>query len=450
MSYHRLVLDRRKFLKRKVWRTRLTLWLAAVFIALVATALAVAGDFIEIHFKQLLQRYPYFPIFVTPLGFFLITWLTQRYLFAAQGSGIPQTIAAIKMKNHAQRSKVLSFSIAFGKSILVLMGLMCGASIGRGGPTIHIGAAIAYAFTRFARFPFHETGRGLILAGAAAGLTAAFNTPLAGIMFTIEEMTRNFEEKINPTIIIVVIIGSIVYMGLLGNYRYFEYQAIDIAQYQTILLVIFCGLAGGLIGGLFTAILILGSRKISPVRRSHPYWFALGCGLIVALIGLASNGHSFGTGYFEVVALLNNPDVFYPEYALAKMLATVVSYLSGIPGGIFTPTLSIGAGMGAEIGQLVATVMTHGIPAQFIILLSMAAYFTGVVQTPITASILLVEMTGSIELFLPLLATSLIANGVARYFNSAPIYRSLAAEFLKDMKFDENRESQQPDKKVSG
>ncbi|MFK5986577.1 MAG: chloride channel protein [Pseudomonadota bacterium] len=433
MSYKQLVQDRRKFLKHQVWRTRLVLWLGALLIGLVATSLAIAGDQSELLFKQAIAVIPYLPLLLTPIGFVVITWITNKYLSGAQGSGIPQTIAALNMKNHKQRSKVLSFPIAFGKAFLILLGLLCGASIGRGGPTIHIGAAIAYALSRFARFPYHEIGRGLILAGAAAGLTAAFNTPLAGIMFTIEEMTRNYEEKINRTIIVVVIIASIMYMSLLGNFRYIGHVSGDIASYATIYMVLICGIIGGTLGGLFTFILIRGSCLLSPVRQQAPYLFALFCGLIVAFIGISTDGESFGTGYFEIQRFLSENNSISDTYPLTKLMATVVSYWSGIPGGIFTPTLSIGAGIGAELAQ-----WFHGLPFAIVILLAMAAYFTGVMQTPITAAILIVEMTGDIELFLPLLAATITANSVSRYFNNEPIYRALAAEFLRNMKLEKH------------
>ena len=429
MSYKQLIKDRRKFLKRRVWRTRIVLWFGALLIGLIVTALAVAGDYAELFFKHHIVDLPWLPLIITPIGFLSITWLTKKYFIGAQGSGIPQTIAALKMKNHQQRSKYLSIPIALAKIVLILLGLLCGASIGRGGPSIHIGAAIAYGLSSFARFPYHEIGRGLILAGAAAGLTAAFNTPLAGIMFTIEEMTRSYEEKINTTIIIVVILASVMYMSILGNFRYMGHVDGDIANHVTLYMVLICGVSGGILGGVFTFILIHGSRLLNPFRQNKPYLFALFCGLMVAIVGISSNGESFGTGYFEIERFLSGESELSSGYAIYKLMATVVSYWSGIPGGLFTPTLSIGAGIGAEISHFF-----QRFPAVIVIVLSIAAYLTGVMQTPLTAAILIVEMTGDIELFLPLLATTLTANSVSRYFNSEPIYRALAADLLRSMK----------------
>ncbi len=433
MSYKQLVQDRRKFLKSNVWRTRLILWMGALLIGFVATSLAIVGDQAELWFKKTALTIPYLPLILTPISFVIITWVTNHYFFGAQGSGLPQTIAALKMKNHSQRAKFLSIPIAFAKAVLIILGLLCGASIGRGGPTIHIGAAIAYGLSRFARFPYHEIGRGLILAGAAAGLTAAFNTPLAGIMFTIEEMTRNYEEKINTTIIIVVVIASIAYMSVLGNFRYMGHVDGDIASYATLYMVLFCGLLGGMLGGVFTFLMIKGGRIIMPWRHKSPYFFAFSCGLIVAIIGISSHGESFGTGYFEIKTILSDENTLSAEYPITKLMATMVSYWSGIPGGIFTPTLSVGAGIGAEVAN-----WFHGLPVSIVVLLTMAAYFTGVMQVPITTAILIVEMTGDIELFIPLLATTIIANSISRYFNSIPIYRALAADFLRNMKLEKH------------
>jgi len=413
----------------KVWRTRLVLWLGAILIGLAATAMVLAGDWIELYFQKMFQLMPLLPLFLTPAGFLVITYLTRTYVPGAAGSGIPQTIAALGMKNHQQRSQVLSFKIGISKGLLILFGLFSGASIGRGGPTIHIGACIAYSLTRFARFPHYEIGRGLILAGAAAGLTAAFNTPLAGIMFAIEEMTRTYEERLNSSIIVVVIIASIIFMALLGNYRYIGAVEGTITTSSIFLVVAVCGLLGGLVGGGFSFILIRVGRLLSPFREKRPYRFALLCGLSVAIIGIASGGLTFGTGYFEIQHFIAGQQSMDLEYSILKILATVISYWSGIPGGIFSPTLSIGAGIGTEI-----SVWFPSVNASLVVLLGMAAYFTGVVQTPITAAILIVEMTDNIHLLLPLLAVTLIANGASKYFNNEPIYRALAAEFLRAMK----------------
>jgi len=429
MRNPRLSKTRKQLLAIKVWRTRLVLWFGAMLIGLVATAMVLSGDWIELLFQKMFQAMPLLPLFLTPAGFLVITYLTRQYVPGAAGSGIPQTIAALGMKTHKQRAEVLSFKIGISKGLLILFGLFSGASIGRGGPTIHIGACIAYSLTRFARFPHYEIGRGLILAGAAAGLTAAFNTPLAGIMFTIEEMTRRYEERLNSSIILVVIIASIMFLMLLGNYRYIGSVEGTITHSSIFLVVAACGLMGGLVGGGFSFVLIRVGRLLSPFKERRPYRFALLCGLSVAIIGIASGGLTFGTGYFEIQNFIAGKFDMDMEYSILKILATVISYWSGIPGGIFSPTLSIGAGIGAEISTWFPSVSTP-----LVILLGMAAYFSGVVQTPITAAILIVEMTDNVYLLLPLMAVTLIANGVARYFNNEPIYRALAAEFLRGMK----------------
>lgn len=429
MPRPRLATTKKHLTTSKVWRTRLVFWLGASMIGLIATAMVVAGDWIEIHFQKAFALWPLLPLLLTPLGFLSITYLTRTYVPRAEGSGLPQTIAALGMKNHKQRSQVLSIKIGLSKAGLILLGLCSGASIGRGGPTIHIAACIAYSLSRFARFPHYELCRGLILAGAAAGLTAAFNTPLAGIMFTIEEMTRRYEERLNTTIIMGVILTSITFMLLLGNYRYIGSVQSHNFESSIFLAVLVCGILGGLVGGAFSFVLVRVGRLLTPSREAKPYHFAVFCGLAVAIIGITSGGLTFGTGYFEIQHFVHGEYDMSFEYSIMKILATVISYWSGIPGGIFSPTLSIGAGLGAEVSQWFPE-----LSASFLIMLGMAAYFTGVVQTPITAAILIVEMTGNIHLLMPLIAVTLIANSVSKYFNNEPIYRALAAEFLRGFK----------------
>jgi H+/Cl- antiporter ClcA len=176
---------RRQLTSSRVWRTRLVFWLGAVLVGLAATALAIGSDHAGHIFSRILETSPYIPVVLTPLGLVLITWITRRFVPAAKGSGIPQVIASLQMKHDSDKRKVLSLRIAISKGLLVMLGILSGASIGREGPTVHIAAAIAYAVSRFARFPLHDIGRGLIIAGSAAGLAAAFNTPLAGIVFVL-------------------------------------------------------------------------------------------------------------------------------------------------------------------------------------------------------------------------------------------------------------------------
>ncbi len=429
MYRKRLRQSGKQLISRRVWRTRAVFLMGAILVGIAATMLAWGSDWASETFLHVISDRPWLPFLITPLGLMLIIWMTRNLFVGAEGSGIPQAIAALHLKRHKHlRHRLLSLPIAFGKGIMIIMGLLCGASIGREGPTIHIAASISFALTRFARFPHHDISRGLILAGGAAGLAAAFNTPLAGVMFAIEEMAKNFEEKTNGTVFTAVIIAGITALAINGNYAYFG-TVFATADFPEIFsAVALCGVVGGLAGGSFSAFLVYGGRYIRPWRNRHPYLLALIIGLLLAGIGLVSGGQTWGTGYTEAKTALMGIGLDSEGYPVFKYLATLLSYWSGIPGGIFAPSLSIGAGLGAELSQWLPDVTVATVA-----LLGMAAYFTGVVQTPLTAVIIIMEMTDNQGILLPVMAVALIADGVSKLINPQPIYRALAEDFIRDL-----------------
>jgi H+/Cl- antiporter ClcA len=188
------------------------------------------------------------------------------------------------------------------------------------------------------------------------------------------------------------------------------------------------GVAGGLTGALFSRVLVtvpvLLPSRINSWVKSYPIMFAVLCGLGVALCGLTSGGAVYGTGYEQARAALHNTGSLSLFYAPLKLLATALSSISGIPGGIFAPSLSIGAGIGSDIAHL----FHHADPGP-IVLLGMVAYFTGVVRAPITGFVIVSEMSGDHGMLVPLMATALIADGCARLINREGLYHVLAKRF---------------------
>lgn len=413
-----------RWLSPRKWKTRLVFWLGAVLVGVAAVSFAIASEHANVWFVALMDGNPWLPFIWTPTLLVLVAWLTRRYFPGAQGSGIPQAIAALEAPDDAERSKLLSLRIAIGKILLTFIGIFSGASIGREGPTVHIGASVMYSLGRLARFPVHFLDRGLILAGSAAGLAAAFNTPLAGIVFAIEEMSRSFEERTSGTMLTAVVFAGVTAVAIQGNYSYFGTTTVELQLGAGWLAVVVCGVGGGLLGGSFSRVLIEGSDWIAPWQRRRPLLVALLCGLVLAAIGALSGGTSYGTGYSEASRLVTGSgdlDAGFPAY---KLLATLVSYLSGIPGGIFAPSLATGAGFGAALTEFFSAV-----PGTAIIVLAMAGYFSGVVQTPITAMVIVMEMTDNQSMLLPIMATSFLAYIVSRAVCREPIYRALARNF---------------------
>lgn len=416
---------KRRVFSIKKFKVRAVLWASAIFLGLAAAFFALASHQSDEMYHQLYRDNPLLAYCLPPLGLTLIAWLTRRFFPGSEGSGIPQAIAALSMTNHLMRSKVLSLKVAFAKIFLTCLGLLSGASIGREGPTVHVGASILYSLRKYMpHLRGRDMTRVLILAGGAAGISAAFNTPLAGIIFAIEEMSRSYEERKSGTLLIAVVLAGVTALTVLGNYTYFGHSTVSIELSSAWIAVLTCGIVGGLLGGLFSSSLIFGTRRLASYLSAYPIRIAFICGLILSLLGFLSNGQTFGTGYLEAKSLVDGGEVStaFPFY---KLLATIASYLSGIPGGIFAPSLSVGAGLGADLAQFMPS-----IPFSAIVMLGMVGYFTGVVQTPITAFVIVMEMTDSSSMLMPLIATALIAKSVSHLVCPTPIYQALADAYL--------------------
>lgn len=407
------------------WRQRATFIGGGLLVGLVAVGLAIGSDMMQAAFHRVLGVSRYIPLILTPLGFALAVHSAQRFFPNTQGSGIPQAMAARKLPDPEDRAKLVGFKAAVGKVFLTLFGLLVGASTGREGPTVQVGASMMFLIGRMS--PRRQAG--LVLAGAAAGVAAAFNTPLAGIVFAIEEMSRRFEVKTSGLIIGAVILAGLTAEAILGDYTYFGTTKAALPIGTAWIAVPLCAVAGGLSGAVFSRILVavpsaLPARIAGWIKR-NPVGFAAVCGFGVALAGLLSGDMVYGTGYQHAKAVLHHTGTVPLEYAPLKLIATALSAVSGVPGGIFSPSLSIGAGIGADIARF----FHHAQPGP-IVLLGMVAYFTGVVRAPITGFVIVSEMTGDHSMLASLMTTALLADWCASLINKEGVYHALTANFL--------------------
>jgi len=432
LSYRLRRAARLPLLSPRQWLRRVGTWAGAVLVALLALGFARAADFAQVLFARMLDGRPLVILALAPAGLALSVWLTRRVFPGAQGSGIPQTIAALHMTDQATIGRVLSLRIAGGKILLTLLGLLSGASIGREGPTVQVGAATMHALGRALRLPRDDLRRSLVLAGGAAGVAAAFNTPLAGVVFAIEELSHSFEARTSGTVLTAVILAGITTLALAGNYTYFGMSPAQLDLGAGWLAVVLCALAGGIAGGVFSAVLVQAAKGLpghaGRLLGRYPVAFAALCGLALAGLGLASGGTTYGTGYAQARSMVEGATTMSPLFPVLKLLATIVSYLSGIPGGIFAPSLSIGAGIGQWLAGLIPSA-----PSGAVVLLGMVGYFSGVVQAPITATVIVMEMTDNQQMTIPLLATSMLAFGISRLICRRPLYGALAKRFLSAM-----------------
>lgn len=408
------------------WRGRLVVWTAAATAGYVVVLFTWATEYAISFFFSLQKAHWWLPLILTPAGGMLIVWLTSRWFSGAAGSGIPQTIAALQEGDRdSAHPSLVSLKLAFGKFVLGAGALAAGFSAGREGPSVQIGASVMHAFRRFLPAGFSVHPKHLILAGGAAGISAAFNTPLAGIVFAIEELGRRYEQKTNGVVITAIVLSGLVSISLQGNYTYFGHITVGKIDKDIFAQVIVCGLVCGVLGGIFSRTLVDSSGpwkgRLGRFRDLHPLWWAGFCGLMVAMLGAVSGGAAHGSGYLITRDMLDGSITETWQYAPIKYLATIFTYLSGVPGGIFAPSLSIGAGIGHGLLPLFGDPQV----AAAIGALCMAGFLAAVTQAPITSFIIVMEMIDGHEMVISLMAVALIAAIISRIF-SPPLYAALA------------------------
>lgn len=406
-----------------VWRRRVAILGGAVLVGLAALVFADVADRANGLFHSFSRRWRWAPLMVTPAGFALIAWLTNRFAPLAKGSGIPQVMAATK-NPEAALSTLVSARAAIAKFFLTAGALLVGASVGREGPTVQIAAAIMGRTHRLLRIPISSS---VYIAGGAAGVAAAFNTPLAGVAFAIEELAAAYEQRMTLLVMAAVLIAGMISLGISGDYIYFGAMRETLGVTQALIAAPVAGVAGGLAGGLFSRLMLsAGTTPLRPVAwlGAHPIVFAAACGGLVAVLGVFT-GLTWGTGYETAHGIIGGRGVPL-WFAPAKFVTTLASAVSGLPGGIFAPSLSIGAG----IGDLLRGIFP-GYPPGAIVLLGMVAYFTGVVRAPLTAVIIISETTASRGLMMPLLAAALIGEFAAQLICKEKLYHGLSQRFLQ-------------------
>lgn len=412
-------------------------WAGGLCVGIAAVLMARASDLAQATFRAGVHHLPWLPLVVTPAGFALSCFLARSLFPGSQGSGIPQVIAARKLPPAEASEHLVSLRIAGGKILLMLFGLLTGGSLGREGPTVQVGAAIMQAAGRFASIRRSS----LVLAGGAAGVAAAFNTPLAGVVFAIEELSRSFDSKASGIVIITVMLAGLTAQMLLGDYTYFGSSYMTLSPGVGWIAVPVIAVVGGLLGGIFNYLNVLWVRgfpgRIGAFTRRRPVATAAILGLVVALAGLLSGSDVSGTGYEAARAAIHQtPTEVSLWYGPAKLIATLGSTLSGIPGGIFSPSLSIGAGLGLDVAHFLNAEAVGAIA-----LLGMCAYLAGVVQAPLTSVVIVQEMTLNHSMLLPLMLVALIASRTSNLIAPEGVYHALARNFAAPPPADSPRDS---------
>ncbi len=409
---------------------------AVVLAYAVATGLVVVGCTLlsewayelYMHGRGLQPAGPWLALLWTPALTVAVLWATRRLAPAAMGSGIPQVIAALDARSDDARAGwLVSLKVSLHKTWLVAAGMLAGLSIGREGPTVQIGAGVMLHARRWLSPGAGVDAHDLMVAGAAAGIAAAFNTPLGGVMFALEELSRRRGLSHSALVIVSIVTAGLVAVSVFGNITYFgrlAVQRLDWGLFGPGLLV---ALIAGLAGGLFSRLIVVSMQgqgdRFSRWRREHPLRFAAGCAFGVALIGLVTHGATAGAGAAATRSLLEGDAQGPAVYTVLKFCATWLSAWTGVPAGVFAPSLSIGAGIGHDVAVFAGVGAERAIP---LIALGMVGFLAATTQAPITAFIIVMEMVAGHAMVLSLMATALLSSGVSRMV-ARPMYGELAS-----------------------
>lgn len=414
----------------------LPFWVASLLTGLIAVFYSQIFAFLESR-TLLITRHHTWEIFIlTPACFLFAWWIVQRFAPNARGSGIPQVMAAIELANPRDDKKVtklLSLKVFFVKIISSFTMILGGGLIGKEGPTIQIAGTIFRKINEWLPSWWPKISkRNMIMTGAAAGLAAAFNTPLGGIVFAVEELTKTHISYFKTALFTAVIIAGLTAQGLLGPYLYLGYPNVMNLSKFIFFPLILVAIVSGLLGSTMSKIILIIFRwKRNFKFRYQHILYVLLCALIIAAIAFFLDPRILGSGKEIMTTTLFSTEKKVEWYtATYRILGTILSFTTGAAGGIFAPSLGAGAGVGSLLAGWLEVSANN---ANLLILCGMVGFLTGVTRTPFTSAILVLEMTDRHNVIFHLMIAGLIANLVSMLIDKHSLYDHLKVQYMHDL-----------------
>jgi H+/Cl- antiporter ClcA len=365
--------------------------------------------------RWVLVNYPSWLFVLAPICFVLGRWLVEKFAPEAGGSGVPQVIQALSLdspRQNADIEAILSLRVAV---VVILSSVLCTlgtGALGREGPMVHIGACLFYVVgKKFGKIWPVVEHRSWIMAGAAAGIAAAFNAPLAGVVFVLEELAQQHFHRFKTAVLTAAIIGGVVSQWLSGRYLFLGYPKLGVVPLSAIPWALGLGILAGLVSVPF---ILMGSPK---VRNWFTHYFhtriqiAAVTGAMVAAIAVFLHSDSIGGGVSVIQSLLFESD-FRADWSLvvARFLATSLSHLSGCAGGFLAPSLALGAAIGSWFSTI-TDYSNHNL----LVLVGMSAFLSAVVRAPFTAWVIVMEMSDRRSAIFPLMVASIASYGTSHF-----------------------------------
>ena len=421
----------------------LPFWMGALISGGMAALYAKFFSWAELGTHLIFAKESWAFFLITPVCFVLAWWLISKYAPYARGSGIPQVSAAIELANPKENYKVnllLSLRIIFIKILSSLVLVFGGGIIGREGPTIQISASIFKKINDWLPDWYPKISKkNMIVTGAAAGLAAAFNTPLGGIVFAIEELTKTHFSFFKSALLTGVIIAGLTALYFFGPYLYLGSPVLNKISAWVIVVVLLTAVVAGLAGSGAGALILFILRKTGSLKNYQKILFVLLCGFAIAFLAFFVSERTFGSGKEIMVSTLFTNQKYVEWYLpILRLFGSVISFSTGASGGVFAPSLSTGASIGSVFAGWFHLSASD---TNLLILCGMTASLTGITRSPFTSSILVIEMTNSHSIIFYVMLTALLANIVSKIVSKHSFYDYLKDKYIHEIN---KNEMQQP------
>ncbi|MFP8892397.1 MULTISPECIES: chloride channel protein [Chryseobacterium] len=420
-------------------------WIGSVITGFFAVMYAQVFAWGEHLMNFIFDWHAWMIFIIAPVGFVLSWWLVKEFAPNAKGSGIPQVMAAVELANPKEHRKIrnlLSIKIIFFKILSSVILVIGGGAVGREGPTIQIAGSVFRKVNEYLPEWWPKISKkNMIMTGAAAGLAAAFNTPLGGIVFAVEELSKTHINYFKTALFTAVIIAGLTAQTLAGSYLYLGYPKTNDVSLMVMFPIILVAVAAGIMASqLAVTMLKINSWKKKKLKTDKAnIVFLIICALIIASIAYFINREVLGSGKEIMERVLFTKDKHEDWYVpILRMLGPALSFTSGGAGGIFAPALTAGASIGSVISGII-----HLTPNEtnVVILGGMVAFLTGITRAPFTSAIIVLEMTDRHSLIFHLMLAGMVSSIASILVSRHSLYDVLKVNFLTEIR---DRDEQNP------
>jgi len=377
-------------------------------------------------------------IVMPTVGGLVVAFLVMKVFPRVRGSGVNQTKEAVYIYDG-----YIPFSTVIGKFFLCALAIGSGHSLGPEDPSLQIGSGVASALGRRLKLS-REKLRLLAPVGAAAGLAAAFNAPVSAVLFVIEEVIGRWNSGALGAVVLSAISGVVVERGLMGSEPLFRIPVYRLAHASELLAYAGLGIVGGYSSVVFVKLIAYLRPRLKALPRRTQYFQPAIAGFIIGVMGIWLP-QVMGSGYHVIDQVINEQYIWQMLILLAvfKILATTISFVSGTPGGMFAPTLFVGATVGGAVGAIERHFfpgLTGSIGSYALV--GMGTLFAGFLRAPLTSVFMVLEVSGDYSIIVPVMISNTIAYLISRHYVDTPLFDLLAREDGVDLpSMEEQRES---------